>query len=289
MYAVMGITGQVGSAVAESLLGRGQKVRGIVRDPAKAQAWKARGVELAVADYDDAKALSAAFRGVEGVFAMIPPNFAPSPDFAEPRRTIAAVREAVASAAPPKVVSLSSIGAQQKTGLGLITSLHLLEEALASLPVANAFLRAGWFMENSQWDINPAREQGKFFSYLQPLDHSFALVAAADIGRTGAEVLLQSWTGNRAIEVAGPRRYTPLDIAAALGTAVNRAVEAVEVPREKWASNFVAQGAPVNRTEPRETMIEAFNSSWIDFGVPGAEHVKGTTDLATVLRQLATE
>jgi NAD(P)H dehydrogenase (quinone) len=44
MYAVMGITGQVGSAVAESLIVRGEKVRGIVRDRAKAAEWESRGV-----------------------------------------------------------------------------------------------------------------------------------------------------------------------------------------------------------------------------------------------------
>jgi NAD(P)H dehydrogenase (quinone) len=287
MYAVMGITGQVGSAVAASLIDRGEKVRGIVRDPAKAAGWESRGVELVVADYDDAKALGEAFRGTDGVFAMIPPNFAPSPDFAEVRRTIGAVREALLFAAPPKVVSLSSIGAQQATGLGLITSLHMLEEALSSLPVANAFLRAGWFMENSQWDIASAREEGRFFSYLQPLDRSFPLVATADIGRVGADVLLQSWSGNRAIEVDGPRSYTPREIASALGAVVHREVEAVAVPREEWVGNFVAQGTPADRTAHRIAMLEGFNSGWIGFGVPGAEHVKGTVELESVLQQLA--
>jgi len=51
MYAVMGLTGQVGSAVANHLLAQGKQVRGIVRSPEKAAAWSARGVELAVADY----------------------------------------------------------------------------------------------------------------------------------------------------------------------------------------------------------------------------------------------
>jgi NAD(P)H dehydrogenase (quinone) len=48
-----------------------------------------------------------------------------------------------------RAVSLSSIGAQQKSGIGLITALHLLEESFSTLPVPDAFLRAGWFMENS--------------------------------------------------------------------------------------------------------------------------------------------
>jgi uncharacterized protein YbjT (DUF2867 family) len=81
MYAVMGITGQVGSVVAEALLARGKQVRAIVRDPQKAAAWAERGVEMAAADYDDAVALETAFRGIKGVFVMIPPNFAPLQTF----------------------------------------------------------------------------------------------------------------------------------------------------------------------------------------------------------------
>jgi NAD(P)H dehydrogenase (quinone) len=40
MYAVMGITGNVGGAVARTLLAKGEKVRGIVRNPEKAAEWQ---------------------------------------------------------------------------------------------------------------------------------------------------------------------------------------------------------------------------------------------------------
>jgi NAD(P)H dehydrogenase (quinone) len=286
MFAVMGITGQVGSAVANALLERGEKVRAIVRNPEKAKAWAARGAELVVADYVDASALEAAFRGAKGVFAMLPPYFAPSPDLREPKQVIEAISTALDRTRPEKVVYLSSIGAQQKTDLGLITVLHLFEEKISSLSIPTASLRAGWFMENCAWDISPAREQGKLFSYLQPLDHDFALVATKDIGQAGAETLLQSWQGHRYIEVAGPRRYTPLDIAAALSTVLKKKVEAVVVPRNTWADNFVAQGTPRDRTALRIEMLDAFNSHWIDFGVPGTERFIGTTELQSVLETL---
>jgi len=43
MYTVMGITGKVGGAVARNLLAAGKKVRGVVRNPQKAEAWAAAG------------------------------------------------------------------------------------------------------------------------------------------------------------------------------------------------------------------------------------------------------
>jgi NAD(P)H dehydrogenase (quinone) len=288
MYAVMGITGQVGSAVANSLLERRQQVRAIVRNPEKAASWAARGVELAVANYEDASALEAAFRGTDGVFAMLPPYFAPSPDLHEPKQVIAAIGTALDRARPPKIVYLSSIGAQQTSGIGLIKVLHLFEEKITSLSIPSASLRAGWFMENCTWDIAPAREQGKFFSYLQPLDCDFALVAAKDIGKAGADTLLQNWKGHRFIEVAGPRRYTALDIAEALSTVLKKKVEPVLVPRDTWADNFIAQGAQPNRIALRIEMLDAFNSRRIDFGVPGAERFTGTTPLQSVIETLTT-
>lgn len=286
MYAVMGITGQVGSAVAETLLTDGEQVRAIVRNPKKAAGWADRGVRLFEADFNDARALEAAFRGVKGVFVMIPPNFAPSPDFREAKETVQAIGSALDRAKPEKIVYLSSIGAQQTRGLGLITALHLLEERIGSLSIPSTALRAGWFMENCTWDVAPAREQGKLCSFLQPLDQDFALVAAGDIGRIGAEMLLQNWSGHRHIEVAGPRRYTPRDIAAAFSNALHKSVEALEVPRDTWVSIFVSQGTPEDRTNLRVEMLDAFNSRWIDFGVAGTEHIKGNTELGTVIEGL---
>ena len=79
MFTVMGITGKVGGAVAENLLAEGKAVRGVTRDPEKAKAWAGKGVQLVKSAYDDAGALETAFAGSEGVFAMIPPDFAPAP------------------------------------------------------------------------------------------------------------------------------------------------------------------------------------------------------------------
>jgi uncharacterized protein YbjT (DUF2867 family) len=117
MFTVMGITGNVGGAVAENLLAAGKAVRGVVRDPEKAKAWAERGVELVQSTYDDGAGLVRAFTGAEGVFAMIPPDFAPAPGLPDQKRTIAAISEALEQAKPGKAVFLSSIGSEQPSGL----------------------------------------------------------------------------------------------------------------------------------------------------------------------------
>ena len=289
MYAIMGISGRVGGAIAENLLAQGEQIRAIVRNPEKAARWRDRGAEIAIADVDDPDALASAFAGTDGVFLMVPPNFAPAPGFPETRKTLAAYYVALAKALPKKAVYLSSIGAEQASGLGLITSSHLLEQTLGDLPIAHAFLRAGWFMENHAWDVTTAQSERKIFSNLYPLDRKFPLVATADIGKVGADVLRQEWKGTRHIEVAGPEQYSPNDIARALSSALGRTIEAVVVPREKWTEFFVGQGMPEGRTEPRAEMVDGFNSGWIHFGVAGTEHITGTTSLTSVISKLAAD
>jgi NAD(P)H dehydrogenase (quinone) len=119
----------------------------------EAAQWRDRGAEIAVADVDDPNALAAAFDGTDGVFLMIPPNFASAPGFPETRKTLTSYCAVLERDLPRKAVCLSSIGAEQTSGLGLITSLHLLEQTLGNLPIPQAFLRAGWFMENHAWDV----------------------------------------------------------------------------------------------------------------------------------------
>ncbi len=279
MYAVMGITGNVGGAVADTLLQHGQKVRGIVRDASKAAAWKDKGVELVTADYDDR--LTAAFTGVEGIFAMIPPNLLPEPGFPDSLARIAALKKAVLAAKPPRAVFLSSIGSEKDSGLGLITPTHILEEEIKTTGVPSAFLRAGSFMENNLHSIPAARATGNYFAFYQPLDHAYPLIATGDIGRIAAETLIQSWQGNRVLEISGPAYYSSNDVATAMGKALGKPIAAVAVPRDTWPAAMANFGLPADRSGAYIEMLDGVNSRWIDFNVPGTEAVKGKIDLQT--------
>jgi uncharacterized protein YbjT (DUF2867 family) len=182
MFAITGITGNVGGKVARNLLAANQPVRAVVRDVRKGEDWAGRGCEVVQADITDAAALTAAFQGAEGVFVMVPPNFDPLPDFPEARATAAGLRSALEAARPGRVVYLSTLGAQAAQS-NLLTQHSIIEQALQTLPMPITFLRPGWFMENSTWDVAPARESGVIPSFLQPLDKPFPMVATADIGR----------------------------------------------------------------------------------------------------------
>ncbi|MDL2403589.1 NmrA family NAD(P)-binding protein [Rhizobium mayense] len=286
MFAITAVTGKVGGTTARTLLKAGHKVRAVVRDRAKGAEWEKLGAEVVVATFDDADALARAFEGTEGVFVMASPNFAPDPGFPSARRDAAAQAAAIRRAQPGKVIVLSSIGGQRTSGLGLITQVHMLEEALALLTMPIAILRPAWFMENSLWDIALARETGEIPSYLAPLGKPYSMIATADIGAIAARTMAESWTGHRVIEIEGPKRYTQTEIATLIGQAIGRPVVAKPVPRAEWAERFRAQGA--QWPEPRIEMIESFNSGWIDFEPAGVnEHVVAPTPFGTVLAELA--
>jgi NAD(P)H dehydrogenase (quinone) len=287
MFTVMGITGNTGGAVAENLLAAGKTVRGVVRNPGKAKAWADRGVVLVQSAYDDASGLAKAFTGAEGVFAMIPPDFAPAPGLPDQKRTIAAIREALEQAKPGKAVFLSSIGSEQPSGLGLITSTHLMEQATRTLPIPVAYLRAGSFMENWLGALDHIRATGEMPFFYAPLERKFPLIAARDIGLAGAKVLQDSWTGERVLEVDGPEGGTDLhEVAAAFGRALGRDVKAVRVLESNWQSALEAMGMPGNRTGLYIEMVKSFNSGWIHFGNSGTERFHGQTTIETFAQEL---
>jgi uncharacterized protein YbjT (DUF2867 family) len=283
MYAITGITGRIGGGVARALLAANQSVRAVVRDIGKGAAWAERGCELAVADMNDATTVTAAFKGVEGVFVLLPPNFDPTPGFPEARRMATAMQSALEAASPPKALFLSTIGAQA-TRSNLLTQLTIMEESLRELRMPITFLRPAWFVENYTWDVAAARANGVIPSFLQPLDKPVRMVATADVIRVAATLLQETGSDQRIVELEGPRRVTPNEIAAAFSNILGRPVRAEVVPRETWEELFKSQG--MKNPLPRIRMLDGFNEGWIEFegGVDGS--LKGNVSFDTVLQAI---
>lgn len=280
MYAITGITGKVGAIAANALLDSGCSVRAVLRDPAKASQWRERGCEVAFANFQSAPALTQAFQGAEGVFILLPPIFDPDPAFSQARQMIDNVRSAIEAAKPAKVVCLSTVGADAER-VNLLSQLSLLEVALSSLPMPVTFLRAGWFIDNAAWDLGPAQMTGVIPSFLQPLDRRVPMVSTLDVGSTAAALLRESWTGKRIVDLEGPERVSPNDIAASLTRLLGKPVTAAPVARDEWEGLFRAQG--MQNPDPRMQMLDGFNEGWIDFH---GETRKGAVGLEDALRHL---
>jgi NAD(P)H dehydrogenase (quinone) len=244
VFAITGITGNVGGEVARTLLAANKPVRAVLRDPGKGARWSG---------------------------------------FPEAQARAATLRSALDEARPERVVYLSTVGAQAIQP-NLLTQHSIIERVLGELSMPITFLRPGWFMENASWDIAPARDDAVISSFLQPLDKPAPMVATADIGRVAAKLLLETWHGSRVVELEGPQRVTPNQIAATFSDLLGHPVRVEAVPRRSWESLFKSQG--MKNPTPRIRMLDGFNEGWIEFENGEAGSRKGETALKTVLKQL---
>jgi uncharacterized protein YbjT (DUF2867 family) len=282
MFAITGITGNVGGELARNMLAAKKPVRAVVRDARKGAEWAGLGCEVAIADIEDVASLAAAFEGAEGVFVMVPPRFDPLPGFPEARETAATLKAALEMARPERVVYLSTIGAQAKRE-NLLSQHTIIEEVLRELTIPTTFLRPAWFMENASWDVTPAKEKGVAPSFLEPLDRSVPMVSVLDIGRVAAELIQETWSGHRVVELEGPVRVAPNEIAAGFATLFEKPVRMEVVPRDSWETIFRSQG--MKNPGPRLKMLDGFNEGWIEFEDRGRV-LKGRVGLEEALKRL---
>jgi uncharacterized protein YbjT (DUF2867 family) len=270
----------VGGATAEHLLAHNREVCALVRNREKAADWANQGVELMDGDWSDSAAVEQALKGVEGTFVMLPAVWAPSPDYKEAKGVIANYVEALAKAAPPRVVALSSMGADRTSGLGMITALSLLEQGFRDLGSPIAFVRAGGFFENFLYGLQAA-QGGTLPVYYNPTNLKSTMVATNDIGAEVAALLTgPGWSGQRVVELGS--MVSPDEVAEQIGEVLNLDVKAFAVPRAGWAEAFEQFGIPKGRTGPAEEMFEAVNAGWMDLAIEGTEHVAGTTSARDV-------
>jgi len=280
MFLVMGITGKVGGATADHLLAQGKQVRALVRNREKASNWANRGVELVDGDWNDAAAIERALKGVEGAFVMLPPVWAPSPDYKEAKGVIASYVAALTKAAPPRVVALSSMGANRTSNHGVIAALTLLEQGFRDLIMPTAFVRAGGFFENFLYGLQVA-QGGTLPVFYNPTNRKSTMVATNDIGAEVATLLTgPAWSGPRVVELGS--MVSADEVAVQLGEIMSLDVKAFAVPRAGWGQTLEQFGIPKGHSGPAEQMYEAVNAGWMDLGVAGTEHVAGTTSARDV-------
>lgn len=248
MYVVTGATGLTGRATIAALLARGEKVRAIVHSPDRAKAVAQAGVEVVACELGQSNGLAAALSGTRGVYLVRPSQpHADGTDVAE------SFRAALNRSSVERVVALSSIGAHQTEGTGVVLGLHALERVLGRAERPVTFLRAASFFENALATIPVARDQGVLPSLL-PADLKISTVAVRDIGTTIASLLVDDEApnvasdrgrddGTRVLGLDGPREYSSNDLARALSARFGRKVTVAEVPVDQQQSQLEDHGA----------------------------------------------
>ncbi len=283
MFIITGATGHTGAVAAETLLAAGKRVRIVVRDAAKAERLRSLGAEVFVADLNDQAALARAVRAAEGVFLISPPDVTAKDFIAERKQLTARQVSTLAAEKVPHVVLLSSIGAQLPSGTGPILSVHHAEQQLRAAGLAATFVRAGYFVENWGAVIQSVKSDGVLPSFL-PASQRIAAVSSVDVGRTIAQALLDGPRGVRVLELSGPTDVSAQDVADAFSRILGRPVRVAEAPLDAVAPTFQSFGVSENVAGLYREMYGALAQGRL-VPEPG-EHLRGSTELETTLRQL---
>lgn len=262
--AVLGATGRVGHVVVEQLLAAGVRVRAVGRSEEKLAALARKGAEPCAGQANDPRFLAGVFRHMDGVFVMLPTDLAhPDPAGAAKACTDAAAA-ALQVARVPRVVTLSSIGADRSARNGPIADLHALERRINAIPgIHSVHLRPGYFLENWLANIGLIRSAGINGGGLTP-DLPMVMIASRDIGLVAASLLLTDFTGQRTRELQGARLYTSREVTTALGAAIGRPDLAyVQFSEPDLRGAFLAAGLSEPMADRYLEMIRGFNEGII--------------------------
>jgi len=283
MYVVLGASGRAGGETARALIEDGAEVRVVVRKAEQATPWRARGADVVIASIDDVDALARAFAGAAGGFLLNPPPVSGDP-YARTQEVGTALAAAVRRAGLPRVVVLSSIGAQHETGTGVISTLNRLEALLDGAAPALVFLRPGYFVESWSEVSEAVVAQGVLPTFIEPR-HSTPMVSTIDVGRAAAVLLREAGTGRHAVELSGPRDWSAADVAAAFSEILGRPVTPAFVPPPARAALLAGQGVPAEVADALLGMYEGIANGRVERDA-SSEQRRGTVDLKTALARL---
>jgi uncharacterized protein YbjT (DUF2867 family) len=214
---VSGATGQQGGAVAQSLLKRGFRVRGLSRDPSQKPEGVDSRIQWVQGSLHDPKSLATALEGAHGFFLVTTPftvAWGQPPDVEGEARAGTTALETAKRVGTPHVVLSTIRGAGQvtgPTGIPHFDSKVKIERQAQALGVPTTFLRPTFFMENmfQPWTLQGLRAAGVVSVPMKPTT-KIPMVAVQDIGEIAARAFehpdRRIGTG---VELAGDEKTYP--------------------------------------------------------------------------------
>lgn len=238
--AVTGATGHLGGLVIESLLNKNVEasdIVAIVRNEEKAKGLAARGINIAVAAYDDEAALKSALNGVDRLVFVSASEVGKRVE--QHSNIIAAAKEAGVS-----FIAYTSLLNLDSSELFLAPEHQATEKMLAESGIDHANLRNGWYWENYAAALETGKAMGKFFSAAGEAKVSGA--ARKDFAEAAAVVVTTDGHAGKTYELAGAPALTYPEIAAQVGEVLGTDVEYVNLTVEEYEKSLVEAGLPAD-------------------------------------------
>jgi NAD(P)H dehydrogenase (quinone) len=273
---VTGATGQLGQAVVNELLNKinASNISILVRNLAKAEELKAKGVSVIQGDYNDYTSLIAAFRGVDNLY------FVSSSDvmnrFAQHQNVVKAAAEA-----PVGYILYTSAQRKSEDGsspIALVADAHWkTDNLIKESGLTYTILKNGLYT-----DILPMFMGDKVIEtgtiFLPAGDGKASYASRNDLAAAGAILLTTEGHENKVYEMGGPVAYSFQDIAGMLSELSGKTIQYVSPSAEVFSEQLKSYGLPDEAIQGAATFCVAIAQG--EFNFP-------STDLETILGRKA--
>jgi uncharacterized protein YbjT (DUF2867 family) len=270
-------TGNIGRVLTGYLLDAGAEVVLLVRNADKVKGFAERGAKVQVGNLEDADFVARATKGVDVLFWLTPPNMA-TDDFRGHQNKLGDVAvRAIRQNKIPRVVNISSVGAQHERGTGAIAGLHDIEKKLDGAGAHVTHLRPTFFMENLFMMAETMAKDGAVYFPVRG-SAKMEMIATRDIAKAAAERILDaSWSGRSVIELLGPAAQTFEGAAKTLGKSLGKDVQYVTTTFEQTRDALVGMGIRPTTADIFCEMYKAFDSGMIVPEAPASAKRTATT------------
>jgi uncharacterized protein YbjT (DUF2867 family) len=235
---VTGATGTVGTQTIRQLIDAGQRVRALVRDPAKAAKLDPRA-EIVVGDLADPQSLAPAFVGVDAAFVIS--------NGAELDRLEGNAFDAAKRAGVRHVVKLSGRGVDWPIMRDSPTAQWHgeSERRLKALGPTWTILRPGFFASN----VFAFEVMAKGGFFLPVADGNDAVIDPFDIAAVAVKALTEPGHGGKIYELTGPELLSFQEMVDKLSAFTGAPLVYVDVPEAAALEGMLSAGMPPKQAE----------------------------------------
>lgn len=237
MLAVTGATGQLGRLVIDELLKKvpASQIVAAVRNPDKAQALAAKGIQVRRADYDQPNTLVSAFANVDKLLLIS------SSEVGKRTEQHKAVIDA-AKAAGVSLLAYTSLLHADTSPLMLATEHVATETYIKQSGIPAVILRNGWYSENYTGSVAAAISHGAVFGCAR--EGKLATASRADYAAAAAIALTQRDQAGKVYELAGDNAFTLSQFASYISAASGKKVEYNNLSQAEYTKLLEQVGLP---------------------------------------------
>ncbi|MEU1312719.1 NAD(P)H-binding protein [Streptomyces cinnamoneus] len=232
---VTGATGTVGRVVVDRLLGAGQRVRALTRNPQEAQLPDA--VDVMAGNLTERTGVTAALDGVDGIYYL---SGALDPESAIQQAR--AFMELAVGAGARRIVDLSGLAVTVRRP-GSYEMLRDVEEVIEASGLEWTHIRPGEFASNKldMWGASIRAENTVRSAFPDALG---VPIHEADIAEVAAAALLSPGHAGHAYSLSGPQRLTHREQAAAIAQGLGRPLNFEPVTYGQARAAYITAGMP---------------------------------------------